>query len=683
MRRKMTAILLTFALLLSSILTSAAVIYEDQSVTALSKGVTQTVNHRFTDGGWYKIYTLRVDLNVSGISLETLISPDGVNTRESVLSLAKKSNALAAMNADFFQPSGSGATRASALGAVVRDGRLLTTPARGTQMATVAMDGDKTVTMGMWDQYITLTAPNGETDQIVHFNKYHDDGGLVLFDGGWDKASPGAPMAQVEMVVTDGVVTGFRFGEGDVPFEKDQYVIDYIGKGENNFLTENFQQGDEVAISTWFEPDPSSYKMAVGGGTLLLQGGADAPVTHSVTGTHPRTAMGVDKTGKIVYLVAVDGRQSASAGMTMAELRNYMRDLGCWNAINFDGGGSTTYVSKEPRENAVSLKNVPSDGSMRLVPNGVGVVSDAPVGGAAILDAYFGEGLYAGEKNDLFIKVYDEYYHDLAVSAGQVTLRMTGVDGYTEGGAIYPAASGSAVITATYGGVTQAFHVYIRPARQQPDTDVMRLPPDAAPVGTKVAVLGYAGYKNILGRLYAYRALENANAEADAIMAVSDLPADAAERVSVPVISGGYYYAAYKQDNLLIQLDTRKAGLLKSDPAQWQRFLKLIDEAAVSNVIITLGISPATGFTDPHELALFKKILEQKLVDTGKNVFVAYDSSHNEVSIANGIRYIGLKGAKDISALNFTSLRECSYLVVTSQNGYTSYQIKSILNLPV
>ena len=57
---------------------------------------------------------------------------------------------------------------------------------------------------------------------------------------------------------------------------------------------------------------------------------------------HPRTAIGVDRTGRVMWLVVVDGRQERySEGMTLHELGSFMRGLGCWNATNMDGGGSS------------------------------------------------------------------------------------------------------------------------------------------------------------------------------------------------------------------------------------------------------------------------------------------------------------------------------------------------------
>ena len=69
----------------------------------------------------------------------------------------------------------------------------------------------------------------------------------------------------------------------------------------------------------------------------------DGAVVASPDGAiHPRTAIGVDREGTVMWLVVVDGRQKQySEGMTVHELGCVMRDLGCWNATNMDGGGSS------------------------------------------------------------------------------------------------------------------------------------------------------------------------------------------------------------------------------------------------------------------------------------------------------------------------------------------------------
>ena len=59
---------------------------------------------------------------------------------------------------------------------------------------------------------------------------------------------------------------------------------------------------------------------------------------------HPRTSVGFSRDSSTLYILTVDGRSQASVGMTLVELASVMRELGAWQAMNFDGGGSTTMV---------------------------------------------------------------------------------------------------------------------------------------------------------------------------------------------------------------------------------------------------------------------------------------------------------------------------------------------------
>lgn len=118
--------------------------------------------------------------------------------------------------------------------------------------------------------------------------------------------------------------------------------------------------------------------LIVGGWPRILRDGrtvaADAPVVEGTISRnaeirHPRTAVGYSRDGATLIIVAVDGRSATSVGMTLVELAALMRRAGAWNALNFDGGGSTTMVIDG------TLVNVPSDSTgERAVGNAILVV---------------------------------------------------------------------------------------------------------------------------------------------------------------------------------------------------------------------------------------------------------------------------------------------------------------------
>ena len=92
----------------------------------------------------------------------------------------------------------------------------------------------------------------------------------------------------------------------------------------------------------------------VQGRPMLLAKGR--PYKHWLVERHPRTAAGIDAEGHLILMV-VDGRQSSSRGATLDELTFLMEEVGCLEALNLDGGGSTTLVLDG------SLVNRPAGGS--------------------------------------------------------------------------------------------------------------------------------------------------------------------------------------------------------------------------------------------------------------------------------------------------------------------------------
>ena len=86
---------------------------------------------------------------------------------------------------------------------------------------------------------------------------------------------------------------------------------------------------------------------AVSGQPRLLKDGKIVDVPDS--GPEPRTAVGVDRTYRRMFWLVADGRQPRySEGLTFRELAEVFKEIGAWNALALDGGGSSTLVVNEP-----------------------------------------------------------------------------------------------------------------------------------------------------------------------------------------------------------------------------------------------------------------------------------------------------------------------------------------------
>ena len=104
----------------------------------------------------------------------------------------------------------------------------------------------------------------------------------------------------------------------------------------------------DVQINT--NPKWENVKHIISGGPYLVKNSEvfvdmSAQKLQSIGGRNPRTAIGYTKDNDLI-LITADGREGSSIGLTLVELANLMKSLGCTNAINLDGGGSTVmYVN--------------------------------------------------------------------------------------------------------------------------------------------------------------------------------------------------------------------------------------------------------------------------------------------------------------------------------------------------
>ena len=118
--------------------------------------------------------------------------------------------------------------------------------------------------------------------------------------------------------------------------------------------------------------DKSLIREAVSGRQMLLDNGVQQSRS---TRLEPRTAVGVTRDGKRLFILVADGRRKEySNGLSYADMAQIFKRLGAYDAINLDGGGSSSF-SIEVATGDFEPINRPSDRSgERPVPNGLAVV---------------------------------------------------------------------------------------------------------------------------------------------------------------------------------------------------------------------------------------------------------------------------------------------------------------------
>jgi hypothetical protein len=125
-----------------------------------------------------------------------------------------------------------------------------------------------------------------------------------------------------------------------------------------------------------FNRRPNNVYSAISGDRMLIQKGEIvAGLDDSLA--NPRTAIGLNRNGRYLYIVLVDGRQPGySEGATFAELAGILREQGAWVGMAMDGGGSSTLVV-EGKDGLPQILNTPIDnlvpGRERAIGNHLGI----------------------------------------------------------------------------------------------------------------------------------------------------------------------------------------------------------------------------------------------------------------------------------------------------------------------
>ncbi len=339
--------------------------------------------------GQIKAHVLRIDLNKAVLkpALARPQDPNIVNslfnlvfpwTRpdsrfehfylDKVSNIAARSNAVAGVNGTFFASTG------SPLGALMIDREIVSYPIYDRTAFFVDSKNTPYIDNIFVTSYIKLK--NGACYYLTGINQGRGAKDVVMYTPAWGKET-GTNTQGVEIAVSKNMITAVSVANTKVP--DDGYVISVSGPGVESFY-ENVKAGDPVETSIKvvpFNTSPDNIVQLISGGPRLLKNGRTYISRNEekfqmdiAKGRAARTAIGITKGGEIL-LVAVDGiprkkenrSEKDSLGASLEELSGLMLSLGAVDAMNLDGGGSTTMVIKG------QVVNNPASGFQRGVSN--------------------------------------------------------------------------------------------------------------------------------------------------------------------------------------------------------------------------------------------------------------------------------------------------------------------------
>ncbi len=310
------------------------------------------IGKRFSD-----VFVLRVQPFAESIKVIPVLANEGIAQKEVLSSMAKRYNAIAAINGAYFT------SRGDPIGTLIINRHLISSPLYKRSVFGVTEKSEVVFGNPDFSGRLISSKLNMKIDAV---NQPRRGNQVVVYTPEYSRSTlttePG-----VELVLVKGKVVGIHARDTLIP--PDGVVVS--AGGESSTKLAGIRLGEKVELDYSIDKPWDLIKHAVCGGPRLLSDGKidingdEEKFSSSIVyGRHPRTAIALTFDGDLL-LVVVDGRSKRNSGMKLKELATYLKRLGARHAINLDGGGSTSMIV-----NGKTI-NKPSDGRERRISNGI------------------------------------------------------------------------------------------------------------------------------------------------------------------------------------------------------------------------------------------------------------------------------------------------------------------------
>lgn len=324
-------------------------------------GILETRNFS-TPRGPVRVYVINVDPRSDAIDVRPALAASTVHERNTVARMVAGEGAWGGVNGGFFSNQG------PPLGMLVIDGEWVSEPWPGRTALGITTDGRLLMDRVSFAARIVFAGLG--TQKLHAINHGHSETDtLVMYTRRWGQLVDGAQNRTRLVVDATGVVTHKVTDGAACAIPPGGFVLSGIGRMAGSM--NEVPVGTAVTAQLGTNPPWPELRHAIGGGPRLVQDGrvhitsaAERFRPDVCASTRSRTAVGITREGRLL-LVAVEAAAGdrACEGMTLEELAAAMIKLGAWQAMNLDGGGSTTFVADG------RVLNSPDDGAARRVSN--------------------------------------------------------------------------------------------------------------------------------------------------------------------------------------------------------------------------------------------------------------------------------------------------------------------------
>lgn len=311
--------------------------YKNGVITNVDKGVKRVQILKYYQGQPVRINVIEVNQSLNpNLQLTPALASSTLGRKSTISTIAKRNNSIVAINGTFFKPA-----TGVPLGTLMINKKMYTGPIHDR------------VAMGIFDNgydmaRIQLNADLktfGKTIKVDNINQPRTlSTHVIVYTPEWGATAPASPKYGEQLAINkDGEVIAVSSTPLAIP--SDGFVV--VGPAQQ---LDKIKNDRRIKFEVSTIPNWDNVNHIISGGPYLVK---DSQVFVDVAeqklgaigGRNPRTAVGYTADNNLI-IVTVDGREKASVGMTLYELANFMKSIGCYNAMNLDGGGSTVlYVN--------------------------------------------------------------------------------------------------------------------------------------------------------------------------------------------------------------------------------------------------------------------------------------------------------------------------------------------------
>ncbi|MCM1003479.1 MAG: phosphodiester glycosidase family protein [Candidatus Gastranaerophilales bacterium] len=310
--------------------------YAGAKVADVDKGVKHIKMVRYYNGRPVRINVVEICQGVNGnLNIEPQIASNTLASRRKISSIAAKDNAIVAINGGYFKPQ-SGVP----LGTLMINKKVYTGPIYD-RVAMGIFDGGYDMARVQLNASIDTNIGGLKIDNINQPRMLSTH--TIVYTPEWGTVSPPSPKYGKQIVIADGKFVKASVEANIIP--KNGFVV--VGSAKN---IDTIIKAKKFKLNVKTNPGWEGVNHIISGGPYLIKNNEiyvdmTAQKLASIGGRNPRTAIGYTKENHLV-MVTADGREGSSIGLTLFELANLMKEFGCVNAMNLDGGGSTVMYVK-------------------------------------------------------------------------------------------------------------------------------------------------------------------------------------------------------------------------------------------------------------------------------------------------------------------------------------------------